>query len=74
MTVENDLNVENKKEVIERYIDIYGEQRKTNFIHKYWGNRKMIMTYPNITIKLQDGSIVYVHDLLPQIKPYIYKF
>ena len=74
MAVENDLNIKNKEKTIEQYNKIYGNPEKAEFIHKYWGNRKMIMTYPNVTITLEDGSTVYVHDLLPDIKPYIYKF
>lgn len=34
----------------------------------------MIMTFPNIALRTKDGKKVYVRDLLPDIKPYIYKF
>lgn len=74
MAVENDLNIKNKEQTIAEYNEIYGDPEKVEFINKFWGNKKMIKTYPNITLRLVDGSIVYVHDLLPEIKPYIYKF
>lgn len=74
MTVENDLNVKNKEQVVEQYIKIYGNKKRAEFIHKYWGNEKMIKTYPNITIRKVDGEVIYVKDLLPKIKPYFYKF
>lgn len=74
MTVENNLNVKNKEKVIEQYNKIYGDEKKAELIHKFWGDKKMITTYPNVTIRLEDGTVVYIHDLLPEIKPYIYKF
>lgn len=74
MSVENDLNIKNKEQTIAQYNRIYGDKQKAEFIDRFWGNKKMIRTYPNITLRLEDGSIVYVHDLLPEIKPYIYKF
>lgn len=74
MSVENDLNIKNKEQTIAEYNRIYRNPKKAEFINKFWGDKKMIRTYPNITLKLEDGSIVYVHDLLPDIKPYIYKF
>ena len=74
MSVENDLNIKNKEKTIEQYNKIYGDPEKVEFINKYWGDKKMIMTYPNVTLTLEDGSTVYVHDLIPDIKPYIYKF
>jgi len=74
MSVENDLNVKNKEQVIKQYIKIYSNEDRTKFIHGFWGNEKMIKTYPNVTIKTVDGGVVYVKDLLPEIKPYYYKF
>lgn len=74
MAVENDLNIKNKEKTIEQYNEIYGNPEIVEFINKYWGNKKMIMTYPNVTIQLADGNVVYVKHLLPEIKPYFYKF
>jgi len=74
MAVENDLNIKNKEKTIEQYNEIYGDSETSEFIHKYWGNKKMIKTYPNVTIQLEDGKVVYVKNLLPEIQPYMYKF
>ena len=74
MAVENDLDIKHKEKTIEQYNEIYGDSEKSEFIHKYWGNKKMIKTYPNVTIQLKNGKIVYVKDLLPEIQPYVYKF
>ncbi len=72
--VEYNLDVENKKEIVNDYIKIYGDPRKARFIYKFWGDKKMISTYPNVTIEQRDGTVIYVHDLVPNVKPYIYKF
>ena len=34
----------------------------------------MIKTYPNLKVEQLDGTMVYFKDLLPDIKPYFYKF
>lgn len=74
MAVENDLNIKNKEQTIQQYNEIYGNPEKAEFIHRFWGDRTMIRTYPNVTIQLADGNVVYVKNLLPHIQPYIYKF
>lgn len=73
-SVENNLNVINKEKVVQTYNEIYGNQKISNFIYKYWNDKKMVMTYPNLTLSLEDGSTVYIKDLTPEIKPYYYKF
>lgn len=74
MSVENDLNIKDKEKTILQYNKIYGNPEIAELINKFWGNKKMITTYPNVTIKLEDGGKVYVKNLLPEIKPYYYKF
>lgn len=75
ITVENNLEVENKKEVLEKYNYLYKEdEKRANRIYKYWGNEVMVKTYPNVTIKLSDGENVGAKTYLPDIKPYYYKF
>ena len=34
----------------------------------------MILTFPNITLRTKAGEIVHIRDLLPDIKPYFFKF
>lgn len=74
MAVENDLDIKNKEKTVEQYNEVYGNEKKAELIHRFWGNKKMIQTYPNVTIQTKDGGVVYVKDLLPEIKPYFYKF
>lgn len=73
-SVENNLNIANKEQTIEAYNKIYGNEKLKEFIYKYWNDEKMVLTYPNLTLKLEDGKIMYVKDLTPEIKPYYYKF
>lgn len=74
MAVENDLNIKNKEQTVQTYMKIYGDPEKSKIIHTFWGDKTMIRTYPNVTIQLEDGSIVFVKKLLPNIQSYIYKW
>jgi len=73
-TVQNDLDVPNKEQVIDKYDRIYSNEKLTEIIYKYWNDEKMVITYPNLTITLRDGTNMRVRELLPDIQPYYYKF
>ena len=73
MVVQNDLNVDNKEIVIQRYDEIYSNEKLSSFIYKYWGDRKMIRTFPNLKIEDVDGNIIYIDSLLKDIQPYYLK-
>lgn len=72
--VENELDVPNKEQTIAEYELINSNEKFTAIINKFWNDKKMVMTYPNLTITLNDGSIVKVKEYLPEIKSYYYKF
>lgn len=74
MIAKNNLNVPNKEIIIEKYNNIYNNEKLSNFIYKYWGDRKMIKTFPNIKVQDIDGNIIYIDSLLKDIKPYYFKF
>lgn len=69
---EYNLNVNKKELVTEIYDDIYGNENLSNFIYKYWNDRKMILTFPNLKIQDKDGNIIYFRDLVPDVKPYYF--
>ena len=69
-----DLNVPNKEIIIHKYEDIYKNEKLSNFIYKYWGDRKMLRTFPNLKIQDIDGNMIYMDSLLSDIQPYYYKF
>ena len=70
MKVENNLNVPEKDKVIEQYNDIYSNEKLSEFIHKYFGNRKILRTFPNLKVQDIDGNIIYMDSLLRDIQPY----
>lgn len=70
MKVENNLNVPNKEIIAEEYNEIYNNEKLSKFIYKFWGNKKMIRTFPNLKIQEADGKIVFVDTLLNDIQPY----
>ncbi|MBQ9298292.1 MAG: putative ABC transporter permease [Clostridia bacterium] len=71
---ENNLNVPNKEARVELYEKIYGNERLANFIYKFWGDKKMIKTFPNLKIEDSEGNTIFINELLPNIKPYYFKF
>lgn len=72
--VEKNLPIANKELTLEYYHKIYDNKEKSDFIYKYWNNEKMILTYPNLTITLEDGSLKRVADYYPNIKDCYYRF
>lgn len=72
MIVKNDLNVADKELVQEQYDKIYGNENLSKFIYTFWGDRKMIRTFPNLKINDKDGNIIYMDSLL-DIQPYYLK-
>lgn len=76
MVGENDLNVSQKEETINAYNYIYkNEDTKwfADIIYEFFGDRKMIRTFPNLKIQDVDGNIIYLDSLLKEIQPYYYK-
>ena len=72
MIAKNDLNVPNKEIVLEKYDKIYGNENLSKFIYTFWGDKKMIKTFPNLKIKDVNGDIIYMDSLL-DIQPYYLK-
>lgn len=72
MIAKNDLNVPNKQIVLEQYDKIYGNENLSKFIYGFWGDKKMIKTFPNLKIKDDNGDIIYMDSLL-DIQPYYLK-
>ena len=72
MVVENDIDVLNKEMAQVKYEEIYGNEKLSNFIYKFWGDKKMIKTFPNLKVKDKNGNIIYMDSLL-DIQPYYLK-
>ena len=74
MVSENDLNVNNKEIIYEINNKINNNVFVSKLTNTIFNNKKMIKTYPNLKIELVDGSMVYMKDLHPEIKPYYFRF
>ena len=74
MVAEHDLNVENKEFICELNDRINETPLTSKLINTIWDNNKMIKTYPNLKVEQLDGTMVYLKDLCPEIKPYFIKF
>lgn len=72
--VEKNLPIANKELTLEYYHKIYDNKEKADLIYKYWNNEKMILTYPNLTITLEDGSLKRVADYYPDVRDCYYRF
>ena len=71
---EYDLNVPNKEYVINHeYKELYGNEERSNFIYKYFSDKKMIKTFPNLKIQDVDGNILYLDQYVGNIQPYYLK-
>ena len=73
MVVENNINVENLEEYKKEYERTYNNKITSDVINKFWNNKKMIKTFPNIKIEDIEGNIIYLNSLLPEIQPYYIK-
>lgn len=71
---ENNLPVVNKEKADIAYDKIYNNEKLSNFIYEFWGDEKMIRTFPNLKIRDKDGNIIYFADYVGDIQPYYYKF
>lgn len=73
MVVENNIPIYNKEEIEEKYDKVKENENLDNFINRFWGNEKMIKTFPNIKIQDKDFNTIYLNTLLPEIEPYYIK-
>ncbi len=74
VAVENDVQISYKEETEKLYDEIYKDKEKAEFLNKFFSVEKMLMTYPNLTITLKDGSMKRISELYPDVKNYYYKF
>ena len=73
MVIENDINVENLEEYKKEYERTYNNKITSDVINRFWNNKKMIKTFPNIKIEDIEGNTIYLNNLLPEIQPYYIK-
>ena len=71
---EYDLNVSNKQEIEEVYNAVYGNKDLNNLVTNWIGDKKMILTFPNLKTQDKEGNMIYFDMYVGNIKPYYYKF
>lgn len=74
MVYKNNVDISDRQIIEKAYNKVYGNDKVSNIIYKYTGDEKMLKTFPNLKIKDNNGNIVFMHDLLPDIQPYYIKF
>ena len=74
VAVENDVQINYKQETEKIYDELYKDGEKAEFLNKFFSVEKVLMTYPNLTITLQDGSMKKISEFYPDVKNYYYKF
>ena len=71
---EFNIEVNNQEYVNQSYDRIYNNEFKVKLINKFFSDKKMLKTFPRLTIQNVYGDIINVRDLYPDIKTYYYKF
>ena len=73
MIIEKNIEVDNIEKVLVEYDSIYNNEILSKIILKFWNDRKMIRTFPNMKIEDKEGNDVYLDSLLPDIQAYYLK-
>ena len=73
MIVEKNIKVDNIENVLDEYDSIYNNEILSKIIFKFWNDKKMIRTFPNMKIEDSEGNDVYLDSLLPDIQAYYLK-
>lgn len=71
VSIEKDLNIENKEKVKANYDKVYSNEALKNFVDKYWTVERILYAFPNVTKQVEDGKRVYIKRLYPEIHPYL---
>lgn len=72
--VEKDLPAKKRQAYVEIYENYFENEESKKLIEKIWGNKTILITYPNLKLTLEDGHVINVKDQYPEIKPYYYNF
>ena len=71
---ENNLNIAGKEVFELEYERVYSDEKRAARINRFFSDKKMIRTFPNLKVTDEDGNIIYFADLVGDITPYYYKF
>lgn len=68
-----DLELKDMDNYIVRIGDLYNNPKIKEISDKIFTNEKMLKTFPNIKVTNKDGEIIYVREILKDIKPYYFR-
>lgn len=71
---ENNIQVSDKETIDAKYEEIYNDEQLSNLIYKFFGDEKMIKTFPNLKTQDINGNMIYFDCYVGDIQPYYYKF
>lgn len=74
MVKENNIDIGQKEEIEKFYNEVYSNKEISDIIYKYFGNKKIIRTFPNLKLIDNNKNIIYFDSLLKDIQPYYIKF
>lgn len=67
------LELANMDSIILECTEAYENPKIRDFTDKYFSDKKMLKTFPNIKLTSKNGEIIYVCDILKDIKPYYFR-
>lgn len=67
------LPVQNSEIYLKQYEEKENDEIQKKLRNKYFTNEKMIKTFPNLKIISKNGEIIFIRDVLKDIKPYYFK-
>lgn len=67
------IKIPNAEIYAKAYEDIEENETWKKFTDKHFSDEKMLKTYPNLKMQDVDGNIIFVKDILKDIKPYYVK-
>lgn len=62
------LNLANTSEYIVKYSEMYNNQKVKELVNKYFSNEVILKTFPNLKVTKEDGEILYVSSIFPDIQ------
>ena len=73
MVIEKNIQVDDIEKVSEEYKNLKYNKTLNGIVLKFWNDEKMIRTFPNMKIEDKYKNVIYIDNLLPEIKPYYFK-
>lgn len=67
------LELANMDSVILECTEAYENPKIRDFTDRYFSDKKMLKTFPNIKLTSKDGNIIFVSDVLKDIQPYYFR-